>query len=127
MQEQNPVGWFEIYVDDIDRAQKFYEMVFDVKLGDLPDPSGSGIVMRPFPMYPDKPNSAGTLVKMEGMKAGGNSTVVYFVSEDCSIESSRVEKAGGKVFQPKMSIGEFGFVSLCYDTEGNMIGIHSMA
>jgi len=26
----NPVCWFEIYVQDMDRAKKFYEMVFDV-------------------------------------------------------------------------------------------------
>ena len=25
----NPVGWFEIYVEDMDRAKAFYEAVFD--------------------------------------------------------------------------------------------------
>ncbi len=126
MKENNPVGWFEIYVDDIDRAQRFYEQVFAVQLGELPDPSGSGILMRPFAMFPGTPNAAGALVKMEGMKAGGNSTIVYFVSDDCAVELSRVEAAGGKIFQPKMSIGDYGFMCLCTDTEGNMIGIHSM-
>jgi predicted enzyme related to lactoylglutathione lyase len=28
--------------------------------------------------------------------------------------------------RPKFSIGEFGFVSLCMDTEGNMFGVASM-
>ena len=28
----NPVGWFEIYVEDMDRAKLFYESVFKVKL-----------------------------------------------------------------------------------------------
>lgn len=28
----NPVGWFEIYVQDMDRAKRFYELVFQVKL-----------------------------------------------------------------------------------------------
>ncbi len=51
---------------------------------------------------------------------------MYFGVEDCSIEESRVEKAGGKVMNPKMSIGEFGFVSVCMDTEGNMFGLSSM-
>ena len=28
----NPVGWFEIYVDDMARAKAFYEAVFGKKL-----------------------------------------------------------------------------------------------
>jgi predicted enzyme related to lactoylglutathione lyase len=31
--EFNPVGWFEIYVQDMDRATKFYESVLGIKLG----------------------------------------------------------------------------------------------
>jgi hypothetical protein len=33
--------------------------------------------------------------------------------------------AGGKVFRDKFSIGQYGF-ALVFDTEGNMIGLHSM-
>jgi uncharacterized protein len=51
---------------------------------------------------------------------------VYFGSEDCAIEESRVTEAGGKVMKPKMSIGEYGYISLCVDTEGNVFGLHSM-
>ena len=126
MAQNNPVGWFEIYVDDMDRAQKFYEAVLDLKLSELGDPTDSHLEMRAFPMYMDKPHASGTLAKMEGMKAGGNSTIVYFVCEDCSVEEARVSAAGGKVVQPKMNIGEYGFVSLCNDTEGNTFGLHSM-
>ncbi|MFZ0489644.1 MAG: VOC family protein [Salegentibacter sp.] len=35
----NPVGWFEIYVDDIRRAKKFYEALLQMKLEELPTPS----------------------------------------------------------------------------------------
>jgi len=122
----NPVVWFEIYVDDMERAKKFYETVMGVQFEQLPDPSGEGLLMAAFPMKMDRPNASGALVKMEGMKAGGNSTIVYFDSADCSVEEGRVPAAGGKVFKPKMSIGEHGFMSLCIDTEGNMIGFHSM-
>jgi predicted enzyme related to lactoylglutathione lyase len=51
--------------------------------------------------------------------------LVYFSCEDCAIEGSRVESAGGKVVREKMSIGQYGFVVLATDTEGNMIGLHS--
>ena len=72
------------------------------------------------------PNASGSLVKMEGIKAGGNSTMVYFQCDDCSLEQSRVEAAGGKVCQAKFSIGEHGFCAVCMDTEGNAFGLHSM-
>jgi predicted enzyme related to lactoylglutathione lyase len=60
------------------------------------------------------------------MKAGTGGTLVYFTCEDCSIETARVEPAGGKVLQQKMPIGEHGFCSIVMDTEGNTIGFHSM-
>jgi predicted enzyme related to lactoylglutathione lyase len=119
----NPIGWFEIYVEDMDRAQKFYEEVFKVELQDLPM---EGMSMRSFPGDYDKPGATGTLVKMEGMNPGSGGTMVYFGCEDCAIEESRVEAAGGKVVQAKMAIGEHGFCSMVLDTEGNTIGLHSM-
>ncbi|MEO8112700.1 MAG: VOC family protein [Ginsengibacter sp.] len=125
MSQRNPVVWFEIYVDDITRARNFYETVLAIKTGDMADPTNANLKMASFPMAMDAPNASGALVQMEGMKAGGNSTIVYFTSEDCAIEEARVEKAGGKIFKKKMSIGEYGFMSLCEDTEGNIFGIHS--
>lgn len=122
----NPVVWFEIYVDDFSRAIKFYETVLNAHLEHLPDPNGTGIQMAAFPRKMDRPNSSGALVKMEGVKAGGNSTLVYFDSEDCAVEEARVSNAGGKVFKNKMPIGEHGFMSICVDTEGNKFGLHSM-
>ena len=127
MKSKNPVVWFEIYVDDIKRAQKFYESVFEVEITDLPTPGTveSSMKMMAFPMEMNGAGASGALVKMEGFKAGGNSTLVYFASDDCAIEEKRIEKAGGKVFQEKQSLGEFGFMVLATDTEGNMFGIHS--
>ena len=119
---RNNVGWFEIYVDDMARAQGFYETVLVVKLEKLP----VDIEMMAFPMDPDAPGSSGSLVHMPGFPAGGNSTLVYFSCEDCANEESRVVGAGGKIEKEKFSIGPYGFISLAYDTEGNMFGLHSM-
>ena len=52
--------------------------------------------------------------------------MVYFGCDDCAVEQARVEKAGGKVHQGKFSIGEYGHCALIVDTEGNMVGLHSM-
>lgn len=127
MKAENPVVWFEIYVHDLKRAQAFYEQTFKIKLSQLGDPTGEALQMLAFPSDMEcRGKAAGALVHVKGMEAGGNSTIVYFYSEDCSIEEGRVEGAGGEIFRPKMSIGEYGFVSLVKDTEGNLIGIHSM-
>src|SRR5690606_2998449 len=126
MKKSKPIVWFEIYVDDMARAQRFYETVMGVTLEDLSDPTDMSMQMKSFPGDMDSYGANGTLVKMDGMKAGGNSTISYDDSEDCTTEEQRVEKAGGKVHQPKMSIGEYGFNSHFYDTEGNLVGLHSM-
>ncbi len=118
----NPVIWFEIYVDDTNRAKKFYESVLACKLEklDMPD-----VEIWTFPMSQELAGASGALVKMPGFPAGGNSTLVYFACDDCAIEEARVEKNGGRLQKPKMSIGEYGFISQAFDTEGNMFGLHS--
>ena len=123
---KNPVTWFEIYVTDLARAKKFYESVLDVQLEKLEVPDDSNIQMLAFPSNMEDHGASGALVKMEGCPSGGNSTLVYLACDDCSIEESRIANNGGKVQQTKMSIGEYGFVSLALDTEGNMFGLYSM-
>lgn len=119
--KNNPVGWFEIYVQNMDRARKFYEEIFDVKLEKL----NADIEMWGFPMDMETIGASGALVKMPDYPSGGNSILIYFSSKDCAVEEAKVEDAGGKIERPKMSIGEYGFVTLAYDTEGNMFGLHS--
>ncbi len=126
--DSNAVCWFEIYVDDIDRARAFYEAVLNQELTRLDNPDVDKDFPQPemwaFPMD-KRPGASGAICKMEGVQAGGNSTLVYFDCEDCSVEQGRVEEAGGKIVVPKMSIGEHGFISIAQDTEGNNIGFHS--
>jgi uncharacterized protein len=127
---KNPVNWFEIYVQDMDRATSFYEAVLKVKLDKLEMPTdmedADNFQMTSFPFVDDQPNASGALVKAEGMESGGNSIVIYFTCDDCITEQNRVENAGGKVLKEKFSIGQYGFCSICMDTEGNTFGLHSM-
>jgi uncharacterized protein len=121
--ERLAVGWFEVYVDDMARAQAFYEKVFAVKLQALDSPV---IKMLAFPMPGDLPGCTGALVKMQGMeRPKGNSVIIYFSCEDCAVEARRAAENGGKIFKEKFSIGQHGFIALVHDTEGNMIGLHS--
>ena len=120
----NPVGWFEIYVQDMARAQAFYEAVLSVKLNplDMPD-----IDMMTFPMEQDGAGSSGALVKLEEVSSGGYNVLVYFSCADCANEQQKAVENGGSVIKEKYSIGEYGFISLVTDTEGNTIGLHSNA
>lgn len=123
--QRNPVGWFEIYVSDMQRARKFYETVLRYTLEHM---AKDDFDLYVFPMQYEAPGGSGALVHMEGAPVGGSNTIVYFTSpgDDCAVEESRVVPAGGQIHKSKMSIGEHGFMVLAYDTEGNMFGIHSM-
>lgn len=119
----NPVRWFEIYVQDMPRALRFYETVFATRLEQLP---AGDLEMWAFPQKMEAPGAAGTLVKAPaGIVSGGNSTMVYFASDDCAVEAARIEAAGGKLYRDKISIGPYGFIALAQDPDGNMFGIHS--
>ncbi len=118
----NPVCWFEIYVQNMPRAKAFYEGVLGVTLEKLNNPD---IDMWAFGMDAKAVGTGGALVHMPGFPSGGNSTIVYFACEDCAVEEARVQPLGGSIQRPKMSIGEYGFITLAVDTEGNMIGLYS--
>ena len=63
---------------------------------------------------------------MGGKDSGSGGTIVYFSCADCSVEAARAEKNGGQIDRAKFSIGQYGFIAFVTDTEGNVIGLHSM-
>lgn len=119
------VGWFDIYVDDMERAQAFYEAVLDTELSSMDDPSNPTALMRVFGDDFASHGAGGALVKLEYAKPGPGGSMVYFSCDDCAVEESRVVAAGGSIIRPKFSIGDHGYVSIVTDTEGNMVGLHS--
>lgn len=125
MSKMNAVGWFDIYVDDLDRAVAFYEAVLDCKMEAMGDPTGETQMMS-FPADMSQYGAGGALSKSEHARPGPGGTVIYFMAEDCAVNAGRVADAGGQIIRPKFSIGEFGFVALCQDTEGNIFGLNSI-
>lgn len=124
---KNPFTWVEIYVADMQRAQKFYETVLQISMNSMQTPGDFGdLEMVSFPWSQDGPNITGALCKTKEMQPGTGGTLVYFACDDCSVEYSRVEAAGGKVLQEKFQIGEHGYCAIVMDTEGNTIGLYSM-
>ena len=111
-QSKNPFTWVEIYVEDMSRAQKFYETVLHIEMIPMQAPGEFGdLEMMSFPWAQGEGNISGALCKTSEMKPGAGGTLVYFTCEDCADETARVEKAGGKVLQDKFPIGEHGFCS----------------
>jgi predicted enzyme related to lactoylglutathione lyase len=121
--QSNGVVWFEIYVQDMERARAFYEGVLQVKMEKM---MSGDIDMWRFPKDDGAMGINGTLVRVSGQPSGANSTLVYFSCRDCAVEEARAEKFGGRIHRGKLAIGAYGFVSLLVDTEGNMFGLHSM-
>lgn len=119
---KNAICWFEIYVDDMARAKRFYQDVFGYELTHL----SAEPELWQFPSNQNGYGSSGALAKMEGFAAGRNSTVVYFSCEDCAVEQNRAPQHGGTIVREKFSIGEHGFIALITDSEGNTIGLHSL-
>lgn len=121
--KHNMVGWFEIPVNDMDRAKAFYEAVFkiDIQIVDF-----GGMLMGCFPYEEGKEGAAGTLIKQDTYIPSQEGTLVYFICEDVQNELDRIEAAGGKLYQPKTQISpEHGFMAAFIDTEGNRVALHS--
>ncbi len=118
----NPVGWFEIPVTDMARAKAFYEHVFGIRL-ELHELGN--LTMAWFPMQPDAKGSAGTLVRNPAYIPSHTGTLIYFTAPDIEAHLRRVTEKGGKVLNPKTSIGEYGFVAHFEDSEGNRVALHS--
>ena len=119
----NPVGWFEIYVQDMARAKSSYEAMLGVPLSKL---ESGDLDMWAFSMTSQGYGASGALVQMPGFPVGGNSVLVYFSCENCAVEAAKAVQAGGRIQKPKTSIGPYGHMALVIDTEGNMVGLHSM-
>ena len=118
------IDWFEIPSADFGRASRFYESVFDCTLkteefGTFPmavfaSPSGEGV---------------GCVIKGEPYVPGPHGTVIY-LNGGASIDKvlARIEPAGGRILMGKMALPDnLGFIAHFIDTEGNRLGLHTMA
>jgi hypothetical protein len=127
--KSNMVGWFEIPVSDMDRAVKFYNKVFQIKIAVH---NMGELIMGWFPMAedPEAKGTSGSLVyHKEFYKPSKEGALVYFTSRkgDIKDELSRIEKAGGKILKPKTQISpDHGYMALFLDSEGNRVALHSL-
>lgn len=119
----NAVNWFELYSSDFNRAVRFYETILQTKLQSCGE---AALKMAMFPFDMGK-GIGGAITQMDGCKPGAGGTIVYLnVEGDLDGVLSRVSAAGGSVIKPRTGIGEHGFIGIIKDSEGNVVGLHSM-
>ena len=123
----NAISWFEIPATDLDRAQKFYEAIFDITLNPMDTPN---IKMRMFPLDDMMTGVGGAVVDSDGFhKPSATDGVLIYLNGNPDVQNvlDKVEKAGGKIMVPKTEISpEYGYMGVFMDTEGNRIGLHSI-
>jgi predicted enzyme related to lactoylglutathione lyase len=105
MSARNPVGWFELYVRDMERARVFYEKVLGVSLTQLTQSGGSLENMWAFPMNRDGSGASGALAKMDGAPVGAGGTIIYFICDDCAEAATRAKEAGGHIVKDNSRSG----------------------
>ncbi len=123
---KNAISWFEIPSKDLDRAQKFYEAIFNVQLIPMDTP---GMKMRMFPLE-DMMGVGGAVVHTEGFHnpSATDGPLIYLNGNpDVQTILDRVVTAGGSIMVPKTEISpDYGHMGVFMDTEGNRIGLHSI-
>lgn len=122
MLNPNVPAWFEISTSDLDRAQRFYESVLDVKLV-REDMGGSEMAV--FPCG-GKPNTSGALIRNADSEPSVQGCVVYLSVVDLRPVLERARANGSDVFVPRTALpGDMGFFAQFLDSEGNRVGLWS--
>ena len=123
----NAISWFEIPATDIDRAQKFYETVFQIQMQPM---DFGNTKMRMFPIDDPMKGVGGTLIDSSGFhKPSATDGPLIYLNGNPNVQIflDRVEAAGGKITLPKTEISpDYGFMAVFLDTEGNRIALHSI-
>ncbi|MCC9071073.1 VOC family protein [Flavobacterium sp. F-65] len=119
--KSNPVVYFEIPVNDMERAVQFYSAVFNFEFErDVIHDNEMAF----FPLSEDNSGISGALAKGEIYKPTINGTLIYFKTEDIDATLNLALKNGAEVLFPITSNGEFGSVAEFKDCEGNRIALH---
>ena len=121
---ENALNWFEIAVNDIARAKKFYDQIFGIEMAQR---EMMGMQMAFFPTDDSTGKVSGALVQSELHIPSNEGVLIYLNGNpDLAQALGRVEGAGGQVAMPKTFVSnEVGYMAFIIDSEGNKVGLHS--
>ena len=114
---------FEIPVDNMARAQKFYKETFGWSINAIPEMGYAILGTTPSneegrPTEPGAING-GMLERQDPVKH----TVVTVNVKSIDDAAKRIQKNGGKVIRAKMAVADMGFAAYFQDSEGNVVGL----
>ena len=123
---RHALNWFEIPVRDLDRAQTFYETLLGARL--RREAMGPQTTLAVFP-YGDTCVGGCLLAGDSAPQPASQGTLVYLDAQpSLDVVLARVESAGGRVATPKVQLpGDMGCFAHITDSEGNRVGLHSLA
>ena len=119
----NEVVHFEIPVDDIGRAGKFYKTVFGWQLTPMKEMEYTMVQTTELDenRMPKKPGAInGGIVKR---RRNYRNPIVVIAVPDIKEALALVKKNGGKVVGKKMEVPKMGWSAYFKDPEGNVIGL----
>lgn len=123
----NRVVHFEIQVDDIERAKKFYGDVFGWEFPQwMEKPPYFGVMTAPKEST-DAGINGGLLMRpcpAPETGQGANAFVCTVQVDDFDEIAKNIEVAGGKVAMPKFALQGMAWQGYFIDTEGNTFGVH---
>lgn len=116
----NVITWFELPVNDFDRAKKFYENVLEILLTEV---EIDGFKSLTFPF--DGSNVSGALIQNQGSEPN-QSVILYFnAGEKLSPALERLKANKGKIVMETMPI-KSGVIAHALDSEGNKIALFAL-
>jgi len=104
---------FNIPADNVQRAKKFYENLFNWKIEKV---SGD---MEYYEVTTEKGALAGGM----GQRQADQKITNYVGVNDIDKYINSVRKYGGKITTPKMEVPGHGWLAIFEDTEGNILGL----
>ena len=109
---------FDVASDDPKRAKIFYELLFDWKMENPPGMTDYYLI-ETTDLEGNKGVGGGL-----GKRGEPNQKITSYIGVTSVDDySSKVEKLGGKVIQPKIPVPGWGYLAICFDTESNMFGL----
>jgi predicted enzyme related to lactoylglutathione lyase len=121
-QRDNRVVWFELPVVNMERAKKFYETIFSLKLN-LVQFGPELIAVFPY----EAPAISGCLIEAGGLKPGHGALPCLNADPHLDAVLEKVERAGGRIVHPYTDMPPgMGCFARIEDTEGNLVGLHAM-
>ena len=116
----NIITWFELPVNDFDRARKFYENVLEISLTQM-DNEGFKSLAFPF----DGNNVSGSLVQNQGNEPNHSSILYFNAGQTLSPVLERVKANNGRIVMETMRI-KSGAIAQVLDSEGNKIALFAL-